>query len=337
VRLFLRKVHFKKSPVLERATIRVSEVGEDFSPSYLWARHRARADDYRHLIAIDPHGFVLCQGLFRGARAFYYSLELYLRGDHRGLVYPEAVVKKERSAIHSIRGLIIQSEEKERIFRDEHGLESTIPSFLLPVAYTGAAVHEKSPYLRERFGIDPGKRIALCLGGMVDWNGSIEIALEFARIPGWVLFFHGQRVRKYVERMLAILREKQITNVIVSDEFYEGLEDTERILASSDVGLAWYKDISIGFRTVGRSSGKIAAYMRFGLPTIATRYPSTVAAIEETGAGVCVDRIAEIPRAVSRIEEDPERYAAAARREYERTYRFERYEEGLASFLESSP
>lgn len=285
------------------------------------------------VICFDPHGFFLCSLILPFVRPVYYSLELYVKDDHFGLSYPWWVRINERNRINGIRGLIIQSREKDEIFRLEYGLPSGVPSFQLPVTYNGSSSSDKSRYLRTKFGINPNVKIALHLGGIAEWFSCIELAIAFSKIPAWALVFHGYPCHGYLLKLKETIESNKIENVYINDEQYDDLTQIDKIVCSCDLGVAWYNDISIGFRTAGFSSGKIPAYMRFGLPVVAKKYQSTLEAIEGCGAGLCVERTDDIAHAVNHIEENYEHYSLQARHTYDTTYNFEVYKKGLKAFL----
>lgn len=155
----------------------------------------------------------------------------------------------------------------------------------------------------------------------------------FKKIKDWILFFQGNHQRLYLKYLKDTLKKQGITNVIISEEFYDQIEDVDRTVMSSDIGIAWYNDISVNFRTAGKSSGKIPSYFRFGLPVIAKKFPSTMEAIETTGRGLCIDDFREIEVAVSRIEKDYEQFSKNARLEYDKNYRFENYKNKIIDFI----
>ncbi|MCX6580689.1 MAG: hypothetical protein NT166_10960 [Candidatus Aminicenantes bacterium] len=299
-------------------------------------------DYYRH-ICMDPHGFLLCKELFPGSRPIYYSLELYLKDDYMDAYYPPRVMRelnrlmdRERTMSDDIGALLIQSKEKEELFIKDYGLPEDLPVFILPVTYTGGAVKGKSNYLREMYGIPEDRHIAIHLGGMNDWFSCIEIAEVFSRMPGWVLFFQGNHNKGYLKQFDKVIHGEKAKNIIVSRTFYDQLDSLDRVMMSADLGIAWYNNISKNFTHTGRSSGKIAAYMRFGLPTIAKKYPSMVDAIEDTGCGLCVDEYHEIKDAVKKIEGNFKFFSENALCEYEKTYWFKNYRAGLLEFMHAT-
>ncbi|NLE04934.1 MAG: glycosyltransferase family 4 protein, partial [Crenarchaeota archaeon] len=127
-----------------------------------------------------------------------------------------------------------------------------------------------------------------------------------------------------------------IHNVFILDEIFDSIKDIDKIIQSCSLGIAWYNDISIGFRTAGESSGKIPAYFRFGLPVVAKKYTSTYNAIEKTGCGLCVENYDDIINSLKMIENRFDYYSCNAIKEYEKKYRFEKYREKLLIFFNTN-
>jgi len=334
VDLYLRSVSLKNVNVLRKKNINIIELKRKSFFRHLRLKQKARTGYYKSYICIDPHGFVLCKDLFPESRPIYYSLELYMKKDHFGLSYSRDVMEKERKEIGRIKGLIIQSKEKESLFRKDYNLTDLIPSLIIPVTYNGASVKKKSQLIRDRFNIHENKKIALHLGGIASWFSCIELAVSFSKLSAWVLFFQGYPDTEYLSRLKTVIAQNNILNVIISEELYDSIDDVDSVVMACDLGVAWYNDISIGFRTAGKSSGKIAAYLKFGLPVVAKKYPSTYDAIENTVCGVCIDDFDEIRNAVYKIEERYSEYSQNARTEYDKTYRFENYKNKLLDFIE---
>jgi hypothetical protein len=58
-----------------------------------------------------------------------------------------------------------------------------------------------------------------------------------------------------------------------------------------------------------------------------------VDAIEDTGCGICVDEYDEIKEAVKKIKGNFNFYSENALKEYEKTYWFKNYRDGLLEFI----
>ncbi|MDY0383104.1 methyltransferase domain-containing protein [Trichlorobacter sp.] len=289
---------------------------------------------YDYFIALDANGFVLSKTLFPASRPVYYSLELYFRNNAFNLHYPERIMEHERRQINSIKGLIIQSEERESLFRNEYGLSPEIPTLLLPITYMQPSSRERSDYLRRKFNIPHNQKIAIHLGGIQEQHCLLEIAAAFHDVQDWALVMHGNAYGDYKKYLELFVRRHSISNVHISDDYVEQIEDLDVIVKSADVGIAWYKNVSPNFTSAGKSSGKISAYLRFGLPVLANRYRSTVEAIEGRGCGVCVDNFEQIPTALRNLSASYRYYSNNSFREYDNVYWFENHRTALRSFIE---
>jgi glycosyltransferase involved in cell wall biosynthesis len=286
-------------------------------------------------LSVDPRAFFVLKQILPGARPFYYSLELYKDADPHSRLSPE-IAERENSEIHSIRGLIIQSPEREQVFRESYNLSVKIPTLILPVTYTGPAVLERKDDLRARYGLPATCRIALHVGGIAWYSWCIELARAFADIPNWCLIFHGYVQSDYLAELSSVIRAEKIKNVLISNTYSQTFEGMYSFLQSGDVGVAWYEDISPNMRTSAKSSGKISAYLKFGLPVITKRYPSAIDAIERPRCGICIDDLSFLQGALDQIVRDYSSYSKNAWLEYERVYRFENYHSQIHDFLEAN-
>ncbi|MDD2542616.1 MAG: hypothetical protein PHH28_16480, partial [Desulfuromonadaceae bacterium] len=237
------------------------------------------------------------------------------------------------SRINTIKGLIIQSEERESLFRNEYDLSPAIPTFLLPITYMQPANRERSDYLRLKLHIPGNWKIALHLGGIQEQHCLMEIAAAFQNVQGWALVMHGNAFGDYKKNLENFIKQHNLSNVYMSDDYIEQIEDLDIIVKSADAGIAWYKDVSPNFTSAGKSSGKISAYLRFGLPVIANRYKSTTEAIEDRGCGVCVESFEQIPTVLRNVAASYRYYSENAFKEYDAIYWFENYREALRNFI----
>jgi hypothetical protein len=81
----------------------------------------------------------------------------------------------------------------------------------------------------------------------------------------------------------------------------------DQLIDAADVGIAFYVptgDSSFtqtNVQTIGLSSGKLAYYLRAGLPTIVNRSASIAEQLEREGCGVAVDGGPSVAAALARI------------------------------------
>ena len=281
-------------------------------------------------ITIDPLGIRLCQQLFPGAQMVHYSLELYVRGD---IHCESGSVEHSLEFKHLIHALMIQSPERARVFIKEYELPQSIPLCILPITFEEPVEDSRSDYLRRRYGIRNDQSIALHFGETTGKYNVVNIARAFKGLSNWVAIFHGYGLPGYKLHFEQYLRKNHLDNVIISEEFCHDIRDTYRIIASADVGLAWYNNVTVNLGTAGRSSGKIAAYLRRGIPVIGNRSRSMIEALEETSCGIAVKHEGEIPSALSRIQQDYDHFRAAALKTYQDVHHFPTHADRVFQFL----
>ena len=335
VTLFLKYVALVPNDLFKKVN-RVIRIKDRYKKLYCLLNIFPQRNKFDIYIAVDPHGFFLCKNLFTNSVPFYYSLELFMKDDHFGLDYSDMICDFERKNINNINGLIIQSKGKGDLFKKDYNLSDNIPIFYLPVTYKGHSTNEKNDYLRIKYSIPKEQKIAVHLGGIAEWFSCIEVANEFSKLKNWVLFFQGYPSKEYLIKFKKYIKDEKLNNIIISDEILENIDDLDKILKSCDIGIAWYNNISIGFRMAGKSSGKITAYLKYGLPVITNNYPESLDSIEKTQAGVCIESINQIPVAVDAISKNYEYYSKNAMIEYDTNYNFENYKLSLFNFLEGS-
>jgi glycosyltransferase involved in cell wall biosynthesis len=282
-------------------------------------------------IAYDPHAFHLARTRVHAGALIYYSLELYLEVLSEAS-YPDSLAAFERRHINTISGLIIQSAERRRIFAAEHGLDETIPTFLHPVCARPGSVRSGHRQLPPK-----GSRRIIHLGGLTPEQGVPRFCEAMSKIEGWELVLHGHGFGA----ALAELKNRidgyyagYYRNTRLNQVYFETPEEAEQLCGEMDVGLAWYdRGLSPNFDTAALSSGKIAAYLKKGLPLIVSRGQSFVDVLESAGCAVALDAPEDLPAGLAHIEQNYAEMSAAALKLFSSTYDFSNYEPGLLEFI----
>jgi glycosyltransferase involved in cell wall biosynthesis len=220
---------------------------------------------------------------------------------------------------------IVQDEERARLF----GADNHIPQeriLCVPIAGLRPPYKKKSDYLRIHLGIPPEKRIILYAGNIADWSMSYEIA-EAAQT--WandlVLVLHtymtGEDQEPYIARLMPLTKTKKVY-LSLNPVRWEVLPE---LLASADIGLAFYKNLGKNFYHISGASNKLVQYSQVGLPVITSDFPDLVAAVEGNNWGKCAEKPAEIERLANEIFADYECYRNSAYDCYKKYYSIENY------------
>jgi hypothetical protein len=107
-------------------------------------------------------------------------------------------------------------------------------------------------------------------------------------------------------------------------------QDYDPLIDGADVGLAFYVPQSgsaftqSNVQTIGLSSGKLAYYLRAGLPVIVNQASSIATVVDERALGISVASAADVGAALQRISEGYERYSAGALRFFDERLDFNR-------------
>lgn len=283
---------------------------------------------YCCLIGVDPDGLALAAAIGRGAPIAYYSFELLLSYE---LTTPDEqrLKAQERALSRQAAFVIVQDEQRGRLLAEDNGLDWE-RLVLVPNAPVGRARRAPSDYWHQRFGLAPDQRVVLHAGSLGDWTGIQAIVDSVATWPEpWVLVIHTRydaESTPYVEE----LRSRSDPNRVRYSLKPVPRQEFDALVDGADVGLAFYVpsgDSSFTRRnieTIGLSSGKLAAYLRAGLPVITNAATSIAAQLEREGCGVVVEDAGGIAAALPRIEAGYATYSAGAVAFFERHLDFAR-------------
>jgi glycosyltransferase involved in cell wall biosynthesis len=281
---------------------------------HLWSR-------YRMVIGVDPAGIVLAAAVGRLLRVpvAYMSLELLLESEASSPVL-KLQKARERSASRQADIVIVQDEERARLLREDNALAGD-RFVLVPNAPLDAPGGVHSRFWHERFGLPDAERIVLHAGSFAPWTGLAEIIGSTHAWPaGWSLVVH-LRERATADELERLAAAAAPGRVVFSPDPVPQ-DELDALFASGDVGIAFYVvqpgiwSQQENLSSVGLSSGKLAYYLRAGLPVIVNEGTSLSDFVREEGCGVVVSGPAEIGDALARIAENYDGYRAQARRTF---------------------
>jgi len=285
-----------------------------------------REEPFDCVIGVDPDGLALAHSIARGAPLAYYSLELLLSYEVTTAV-DRQLKAQERELSQLARFVIVQDEARGRLLAEDNDLPWD-RLVLVPNAPPGPARRQPGRYWHERFDLPADARVVLHAGSLGDWTG-IEGLVESAREwpEPWMLVVHTRydaQHSAYVDRLLTLADPRKVFMSLrpVPRHDYDALID------GADVGLAFYiPDPSSPFTQrnllqLGLSSGKLAYYLRAGLPVIVNRAASIAQEVDRCGMGISVEDASGIAPALERIGTGYDRFSAAAQGFFEERLNF---------------
>jgi glycosyltransferase involved in cell wall biosynthesis len=141
---------------------------------------------------------------------------------------------------------------------------------------------------------------------------SLEIVKAAQDWPeGWVLVLHGNSTPStpQEQRFLHRLREADRKRRTVFSLDPLPHKEFEELVASADIGLVLYKKTSENMYQLGLSSGKLAQYLKCGLPVVVSDFPSLRSIVDGYRCGICVQNLEEMKRVIEEIFADYKEYS----------------------------
>jgi glycosyltransferase involved in cell wall biosynthesis len=189
---------------------------------------------------------------------------------------------------------------------------------LVPNAPPGPARRTPSRYWHERFALPATARVVVHSGSLGDWTGIQAIVDSVSGWPRpWVLVIHTRydaESSTYVDD----LRKRADPERVVFSLTPVPRQEYDPLIDGADAGVAFYVPTTgsaftgLNVQTIGLSSGKLAYYVRAGLPVIVNRAASIAEEVTASGVGVAVDDASAIGTALERISADYDRFSGNA-------------------------
>jgi len=274
------------------------------------------ADPFACVIGVDPDGLALAQQIAHGAPVGYYSLELLLSYEI-GSSAEHQLKAQERTLSRQAAFVVVQDEARARLLADDNGIDWP-RLVLVPNAPLGPARRQPSRYWHARFQLPAEARVVVHSGSLGDWTGIEAIVDSVVDWPAdWVLVVHTRYDAESSAYVDDLRRRADAARVWFSLRPVSR-QDYDPLIDGAEVGLAFYVS-SLGssftqrnVQTIGLSSGKLAYYLRSGLPVIVNRAASIAELVEATRCGVAVDDAVGIGPALGRISDGYAGYSARA-------------------------
>jgi glycosyltransferase involved in cell wall biosynthesis len=287
---------------------------------------------YKCFIGVEPAGMMVAGIL--GAKFsvpfVYYNMELHTIAD---IISPYEWAAKSIERDFQVKALftITQDDERARIMMAENSIPAD--NFItIPVCADGAPFKNKTDMLRSKFGFGSDKIIVLYAGFIGEWAMCEEMVAAAKSWPDkyvLVLHSHGINNNAYINK----LKKNAGRNVFFSDVPIS-YDELSAFLASADVGVALYKDLGANFTLISSASGKLAHYLKSGLPVIVNSYPGISRIMDQYKCGLAIDDPNAIVDAINKICDNYEEMHQGAFNCYENEYRFSRHFEKILKKLE---
>lgn len=278
-------------------------------------RRVASGKNYDLAIGVDMFGLIAADAAAEVssiARLTNWSLEMYFRATLSNPLL-RAAKRREIAISRRCELIFIQDADRARSLAAENGLPMDRFAFV-PNAPAGFPVHTQSGFLRGHLGIAADRQIVLHAGMIHDDVCAMDLAASAATWPErYCLVFHERAFRDATDPYLQKIIAASAGRVVLSLRPVP-LEKVDDVFASGWAGLVFYTDSQgPNFTEVAMASGKLAFYLRNGVPVVVNALPSLVRLIERWGCGVVASDPSAIAAALDTIAADHEGFSARAR------------------------
>jgi hypothetical protein len=285
---------------------------------------------YRCFIGVDPQGLVRADRLACATRAplIYYSLELLLSAELTS-ASERRLKLRERVLCDRAAFVIIQDEVRGLLLAEDNRIPPERMVFV-PNAPLGPAQRRSSDYWQRRFNLPPQTRVVLHAGSLGDWTGVEDIVSGTGQWPDdWVLVVHTRNhaeASPEVQRLRAVSAPGRVffsLNPVPRREY-------DALVEGADVGVAFYVYTpgsvytQQNIQSIGLSSGKLAYFLRAGVPVVVNREATAGRLVRREGCGVAVNGGADVAEALRRIDHDYAQYSTSACRVFDEQMDFRR-------------
>jgi len=316
-KIFLRRLH----GLYERAMKRFS-YAPIIIPSVVAAFRYVRRKRYSFFIGIEKMGLIWAGflSMLTGNPFVYYSLELYDEQHPFFIGSPDfpALRSLEKKFHQKSAATIVQDRLRgEHLFLSNEIIDNRM--IFLPVSVPGPPAEHKIDSYRVQWKIPAELPIVLYLGLIEDTRHCLDLAyVARDHAEKFRVVYHGYGETKYLDRIRCAAGEAvTLSTELVPENLLPDL------VASTDIGLVFYKNDCANDLLTAFSSEKVALYCRAGVPFIAFDTVSYRELVERFQCCVLIKNIREFPQAVEVILNDYSAYSINAIKAFRKYYQYE--------------
>lgn len=288
---------------------------------------------YDLIIGVDRYGLIEASILHRlyNIPYIFISFEIIFERETSALYK-----SLERKASQDVALWVVQDDVRAEQLQHENKLPP-IHKYLLPLASTGIGCLKKER-LRDNLGIATEKKVAIVIGSIAKWSMTSQILESVLDWPDdWVIIIHERygRTNECLKNNFKYYGSHK--KIYISNSATSMVDDMGYILAGVSVGIAFYKADFASHYTgnnilyLGMSSGKIATYLRYGVPVILNEIGIYSEEAKLYKFGCVVQKPSQIKDILMEVSRDE--YRNNARKYFSKKLDFNNYKDELFSLF----
>jgi hypothetical protein len=246
----------------------------------------------------------------------------------------------ELDAFRHAEAVVIQDEDRSGVLT-RYFAQAPQKQFLLPnsppdIGPPAKALPEEN-FFRQKFGLPRDRYPCLVAQiGMASYDVyAKELAAATKGVPEFAFIFHERSHRSEDEPEISTIRSLNPDNLFLSLEpiAYERLAE---LYSAVDIGIVYYRPYHENNAQIAFASGKLAFYLRHGVPVVINNLPSLVRLNEKYRFGCVISQpgdSSELSAALKTIAASYDEYSRNARQCFLEEFEFSRRSEPLFEFL----
>jgi glycosyltransferase involved in cell wall biosynthesis len=290
---------------------------------------------YDLIVSVDREGLIEAASLSKFLRIplLHCSFEIYFHSETS-----KNFKKIEIEASKQVDFWIIQDEIRAKALVEENKL-LTSKSILIPVSSRGLGEFSEER-LRDKLGILPHIKVAIFMGSLYPWTMFKQVLDQAGALPdNWAIIIN-ERYGQAQKYLLDLSFDKSSIgkNIYISNENMEFVDKMGYVLSGIDAGIAFYdptfEDPSSGLNLVnlGLASGKIATYLRYGVPIVINQIGLYATLANDNNFGIVIGHPDELSEALSIIQKT-DGMSLNAKKFFSQKLDFDIYKERLLEIL----
>jgi hypothetical protein len=257
-----------------------------------------------------------------GTRFIYWSLEILLPSEARDWG-ARRLKRREMRMLPIADVVVIQTRERLRLLTQNVRISEQRVVFVPNSPNAPRDPNCRRDFFNELFEIATERTIVLHAGWIDPIFRSLELASACSSWPDdFVLVFHERERRDLGDPYIAAIKKAGGDRVKLSLNPLP-LEQIDTVYASASIGLVCFEAIDANFASMLGSTGKLAYYLRWGLPVIfvCTQRP---ALLDQWDIGLWVSKTEDVAHALEAVKSDYARYSQNAKNYYAECFDFKR-------------
>ena len=279
-----------------------------------------KVSSFNNVIAIDNFSYIFASKCKSGT--ILWSHDFVSKDQGRSHTITQKLIASNCKK-HLLRNkkLIIQDEDRRKIFFESLDIASDLDCYFLPVALP--ALKNAPPHNAS------SKPLLMQIGGINCFRSESDKLIQAyqKQSSSYTLLLHGF----FDKKILPIIRDAEIPPLCSTVDVKPA--NIPQLLSLCDVGIVSYVSHDKNFYYIAHASGQVCEFLRVGKPLIVCGNTNLKNFVEEKGVGFYVEDLALLPENIDKILNNYEQYSQRCLELFHAEYDLNMHQQKLSQWL----